>query len=195
LDAENDNRRVHPRTSMFVLATMAAASATGPIKIRNMSLGGALIEGGTLPPIGEHLSLCRGELAISGRIVWRQPGKAGLCFDHEVDVVDWLPAGSVGQQRVDRTFHELKTNAALSRPVSSAPIETSPVGKLDLLSVAAALDILADSLAEDAGIIAAYSSKLQVLDAASQMLRRFAASATSPPSYSGSAAASASRSY
>ena len=30
---------------MFVLATMAAPTVSGPVKIRNMSVGGALIEG------------------------------------------------------------------------------------------------------------------------------------------------------
>ncbi len=180
---------------MFVLATMAAASASGPIKIRNMSLGGALIEGGTLPPIGEHLSLRRGELAISGRIVWRQSGKAGLSFDHAVEVMDWLPAGSGGQQRVDHAFHELKANSAPARPASSAPVEAAPIGRFDLLNLAQALDVLADSLAEDARIVAAHSAKLQALDAASQMLRRLADSTGLPFGHSGSAAASVSRSF
>ena len=96
---------------MFVLATMAAASGSAPIKIRNMSQGGALLEGGALPPVGEHLSLRRGELVVSGHVVWRQQGKAGLSFDCAVEVMDWLPSGSGGQQRVDRTFQELKAGS------------------------------------------------------------------------------------
>jgi hypothetical protein len=178
---------------MFVLATMAAASATGPIKIRNMSLGGALLEGGALPGVGEHLSLRRGELAISGQIVWRQQGKAGLSFDHDVEVTDWLPAGSGGQQRVDRTFHEFSTNSPPSRPVNGAPPEASAVGKSDLLTVANALDVLADILAEDPRIVALHASKLQVLDAASQILRRCADYPVSPSSQS--AAVSAPRAF
>ena len=180
---------------MFVLATMAAASGSGPIKIRNMSQGGALLEGGALPAVGEHLSLRRGELAVSGHVVWRQQGKAGLSFDCHVEVMDWLPAGS-GQQRVDRTFQELKASSAPARPVGSPRAGPSPIGKSDLLTVADALDVLADVLAEDSRLVALHASKLQVLDAASQILRRCAEPPVSPPSNAGaSIAVSAARSF
>ena len=46
---------------MLVLASMAAESVSGPIKIRNMSPEGALIESSALPQVGEHLSLRRAE--------------------------------------------------------------------------------------------------------------------------------------
>lgn len=180
---------------MFVLATMAAASASGPIKIRNMSQGGALLEGGALPAVGEHLSLRRGELAVSGHVVWRQQGKAGLSFDCVVEVLDWLPTGGGGQQRVDRTFQELKATPAPARPVGSPPAGPSPIGKSDLLTVADALDVLADILAEDPRIVALHASKLQVLDAASQILRRCADYPVSPSRQAASIAASAARSF
>lgn len=161
---------------MFVLATMAAPNASGPVKIRNMSLSGALIEGEALPRIGEQLRLQRGELTASGRIVWRREGKAGLRFEHAVEVSRWLPTGSGGQQQVDQTFHDLRSATAHAKVSPMEQIEASPVGTEDLLKVAAALDALADDLAEDAAVVARYSAKLQSLDIASQLLRRFAAS-------------------
>lgn len=195
LDGSGENRRAYPRTSMFVLATMAAPSVSGPIKIRNMSQGGALLEGGTLPPIGECLSLRRGELAISGQIVWRQQGKAGLSFANAVEVTDWLPAGSGGQQRVDRTFHEIKAEPAPAPPASRAPARPAAIETSDLLKAAAGLDALADILAEDGRIIAAYASKLQVLDAASQMLRKCAQDVALSCAPSGAANEPASRAF
>jgi hypothetical protein len=161
---------------MFVLATMAAPTVSGTVKVRNMSLGGALIEGDALPRIGEQLRLHRGELTVCGRIVWRHAGKAGLCFEHEVEVSRWLPAGSGGQQQVDRTFQELKTSPIDPTPPAAARIEPSPISPEDLLNVAEALDTLADALAEDARVVADHSAKLQSLDMASQLLRRFATS-------------------
>lgn len=180
-NTQPETQRAHARTSMFVLASMAAASASGPVKIRNMSPSGALIEGGTLPHVGEHLSIRRGELAVAGRIVWRLDGRAGLQFDGEVDVADWMPAGGNRQQKVDQTFQELK--AAAAAPIVPAPAVTpappprlgpSPIERLDLLETADALDALADFLAEDAEMIARLSTKLQTLDIASQLLRRCA---------------------
>lgn len=176
MDTGPEQRRTHPRTSMFVLATMAAPGVSAPIKIRNMSLGGALVEGAALPPIGEQLRLQRGELTVCGRIVWRLEGKAGLRFEHAVEVSRWLPGGSAGQQQVDRAFQELKSAQVHPARRPMAPLETSPVTNRDVLNVADALDALADALAEDAGVIAAHSAKLQSLDMASQLLRRFAAS-------------------
>src|SRR5690606_3580418 len=167
-------QRAHPRTSMFVLASMIGASVSGPIKIRNMSPGGALIEGAALPHVGEHLSLGRGELSAAGTIVWRDGGRAGLRFDHYVEVAAWLPAGSRQQQQVDQTFHELKNGLALTAPWPAAPAGTSPIGKADLLDAARALDALADALAEDAQVIANHSTRLQALDIAAQLLRRCA---------------------
>jgi hypothetical protein len=57
----------------------------------------------------------------------------------------------------------------------------SVIEKTDLLKLAEGLDVLANLLAEDARIIAVHASRLQVLDAASQMLRRCAADAVLLP--------------
>ena len=175
MNAAPDTNRAHPRTSMFVLASMAAETVSGLVKVRNMSSEGALIESAALPHVGEHLSLRRGELAAAGRIVWREGGIAGLRFDDRVEVAAWLPAGS-RQQQVDQIVHELKNGlveAALSAPARTG---TSPIAKSDLLEAAKALDALADALAEDMQVIARHSTKLQALDIASQLLRRCAGS-------------------
>ena len=179
MEAVREARRAHQRTSLFVLATLTAPSVSGPVKIRNISLCGALIEGAALPIPGEQLSLRRGELSVSGKIVWRLEGKAGVQFDTHVRVASWLPAGTGGQQEVDRTFHELKANPGLAVPPPAAPGRTLPTGHLSALGVADALDALADDLAEDAGVVAAHGSKLQALDIASQVLRKLAASTPS----------------
>ena len=44
---------------MFVIATMSAITASGPIKIRNLSRHGAHIEGAELPGLGDDLKLRR----------------------------------------------------------------------------------------------------------------------------------------
>ena len=163
---------------MFVLATMAATTAAGPVRIRNMSPAGGMIEGECLPCVGELVSLRRGALSVSGTVVWRQEGRAGLRFDRAIDVTGWLPAGSTGQQAVDRAFQELKANSAApaSYPVQAQQIPSSPVDATELLRTAAALDALADALAEDPAVVASHGSKLQTFDIAAQLLRRYAAS-------------------
>jgi hypothetical protein len=155
--------RAHPRTSMFVLATMAAASLTGPVKVRNMSPDGALIEGATLPGVGDHLSLQRGELKATGQIVWQDGGKAGVRFR---------------QQLVEQTVYELKNASVaptLTAPAAArAPLPSSAIERVDLLEAADALDTLADALAGDNEVVLNHSTTLQVLDVAAQLLRRCA---------------------
>jgi len=162
---------------MFVLATLKAATLLGPVKIRNMSPAGALIEAGALPAIGEPVSIQRGELAAAGHVVWRLEGRAGVRFDREVDVADWLPAASRRQQQVDQTFQQLKEGTVVPFVAPGAPAGPSPIDRQDLMEAAEALDALADVLAEDAAMIAGHSAKLQALDMASQFLRRFAGAA------------------
>jgi len=123
------------------------------------------------------ISLRRGTLSASGTVVWRQEGKAGLRFDRPIDVTGWLPAGSTGQQAVDRAFQELKAAAAApSYPTQVPQLQQSPVDTDELLRTAAALDDLADALAEDPAVVASHGSKLQTFDIAAQLLRRYAAS-------------------
>ena len=175
--------RAHPRTSMFVMATMSAPSASGPIRIRNMSLGGAMIEGAPLPPIGDPLHLRRGELAVTGYVVLCREGRAGMRFDCAVQVSDWLPsAAACGQQRVDQTFQALKAEAAGTAPTAPvapaapplAPARPAPVAPAELVRTAAAIDELADVLAEDMDVVMRHGGRLQVLDLAGQVLRRLA---------------------
>jgi hypothetical protein len=160
---------------MFVLASMDAPAVSGSIKIRNMSRHGALIEGDVLPGVGEHLRLRRGELTVSGRIVWRHAGKAGLRFEQDVEVSRWLPTAGGGQQQVDRAFRDLKAGTVEPAPLAAAQFRAAPAVRGDALKAAEALDALADALSEDAAVITNHASKLQSLDIASQLLRRLAA--------------------
>jgi hypothetical protein len=160
---------------MFVLASMDAPAVSGSVKIRNMSLHGALIEGDALPGVGELLRLRRGDLTVSGRIVWRNAGKAGLRFQQDVEVSRWLPSAGGGQQQVDRAFHDLKSGTAEPVPAPTAQFAVPPTAGEEALKVADALDALADALSEDAAVVRNHGSKLQSLDIASQLLRRSAA--------------------
>ena len=166
--------RSEPRTNMFVMASMSSSSVSGPVKIRNLSEHGALIESAQLPAVGEMLELRRGEILVSGRVVWRLDGKAGLQLDGPVTPTDWMPAGHAGQAAVDSTFQNLKTGVGTSPVSQAAPSTGQPSDPTMLRRTADSLDALADSLAEDSDVVARHASELQVLDIASQTLRKLA---------------------
>jgi hypothetical protein len=170
LDDQDVNNRIEQRTNLFVLATLSSASASGQVRIRNMSPIGALIEGPVLPAVGEQLHLSRGASSIEGRIAWCRAGKAGVRFCARVEVGAWTPGGNTAQHRVDGVVQQVKTGAvplgADERSISQA------LGSSDLERLAKAVDSLSDALADDPATVARFGSKLQTLDVASQVLRK-----------------------
>ena len=100
-DAPPDGRK-QIRTHLFVAATLYTADGSTPVRIRNMSQFGALIESTDLPGVGNHIKLKRGRLSVAGRIAWREARKAGVQLEAAIHVSDWMfRAGSAGQQQVD----------------------------------------------------------------------------------------------
>jgi hypothetical protein len=74
-------RRAEPRYSVLLAGRAIAASCSGPVTIRDLSLSGALLDGPSLPPLGRLLILKRGPFEIAGRIAWRKGNRAGLRFE------------------------------------------------------------------------------------------------------------------
>jgi hypothetical protein len=176
LEIEQDQTRLEARTNMFVMASISATTASGPVKIRNLSSRGALIESSILPAAGESLELKRGPLFAAAEIVWREGNKAGLRFDRSIDVVDWLPSAHCAQHAVDTVVQQAK--AVVAGHTTVANQQTADQNSIDadqLRRLARALDLLADDLADDAAVVTRHAQKLQALDIAAQMLRKLAA--------------------
>jgi hypothetical protein len=92
-----------------------------------------------------------------------------------------MPAGSSRQQEVDRIFHDLKRRPIDASSAGMIEITPSLITDADLLSLATSLDALADDLADDDNVITRHASRLQVLDTASQLLRKLAAGGFNGP--------------
>lgn len=172
--AARESRR-QPRTNMFVMATLYSEAGSAPVKIRNLSPTGALVEGGVLPPPAARVSLSRGSLTIVGSVVWRTDARAGLKFEGTAAVADWLPNGtrSAPQQRVDEIVQQFKA-APDAQPIST-DAALRPVTALELARAKKQIESLAEDLAEDLEVVVRHGSKLQSLDLAAQLLGKLAA--------------------
>lgn len=73
------NRRSR-RSPVLLAASVEIAGAEQPVKLRNLSKDGALIEGERLPLEGTTTFFKRNELRVKGRIVWVEGRFAGLAF-------------------------------------------------------------------------------------------------------------------
>src|SRR5689334_6559710 len=101
--APSSEHRVESRSNIFVMATIYAAGSSTPVRVRNMSPSGALVEAAELPPAGTSIRLSRGSLEVIGDIMWVDEHRAGVRFAGPVRVGDWLPQGKrgSGQQLID----------------------------------------------------------------------------------------------
>jgi hypothetical protein len=75
----SQNRRSR-RSPVFLAATVEVAGVPQPVKLRNLSEEGALIEGERLPLEGTTTFFQRNELRLKSRVVWVLGTYAGVAF-------------------------------------------------------------------------------------------------------------------
>jgi hypothetical protein len=78
------DRRSH-RSPVLLAATIEIAGEPVPVRLRNLSEEGALIEGERLPVQGSSTCFKRNELQLRGRVVWVEGRYAGVAFDERLN--------------------------------------------------------------------------------------------------------------
>lgn len=173
------DKRQTERAKLFLAATLHAGNGMRKVTVRNMSIGGALVEMHEPPPVGTAVELGRGHLRASGTVVWVRGSECGLHFDMALPLQDWLPRASYdGQKRVDATIAKVRAGAPLPEqrtdPAPAAQDATRSVLIVRLTEelgyVARLLESLGDELADDRTVTARHGAKLQDLDIAIQIL-------------------------
>ena len=176
------------RTNLLLTASIEFNGLTAQVRIRNVSETGAMIEGTHLPASGGRLWLKRANLQVAATVAWAGGGKAGIHFDDRVTVEAWgggkpRPielSGLRDQRRVDALQHAIRAGLPI-QPSEEAP--AAPADNQDQLNariaeelnyVARMIESLGDQLAGDAAILHKYSSSLQTLDLANQILSHLA---------------------
>ena len=75
----SQNRRSR-RSNVLMSATIELSGVSLPVKLRNLSAEGALIEGENLPVEGAELLFRKAELSLPARIAWVDANRAGVAF-------------------------------------------------------------------------------------------------------------------
>jgi hypothetical protein len=155
------------RSNVFLAAVIEAPGGPFPVRIRNVSVSGALLEGPELPQEGTPVDLRRGHLSAKGEVAWRDEDQCGVRFEASIVVAAWVKrVGHTGQEQVDRAV------ASLRRPGFAGPIETAPQAA-DLQTISASLDEICERLANSKDLSIEIAEELLKLDTIAQSLRRF----------------------
>lgn len=170
--------RSTPRASIYLAATLYCDGSSAPVKIRNLSATGALVESGVTPIRGALVQLIRGGLIVHGLVAWSSGNRCGLKFSGRVDVEQWRGARTnVEQQRVDDIVRVVKAGAVplpvpslTALPAGEAISASCPCSASDLQRVSKLLEQLAGVLADDAEIVKRHGPILQNLDIAMQFI-------------------------
>ena len=75
----NQNRRAR-RSPVLLAASVEVAGVATPVKLRNLSEEGALVEGDQLPLEGSTTFFERNDLRVKSRVAWVHGKLAGLAF-------------------------------------------------------------------------------------------------------------------
>jgi hypothetical protein len=168
-----DEGRRQPRTHLFVAAILYSGGRAAPVRIRNMSPSGALLEGAGIAEAGTAVTLKRGSLEAFGVVAWSADLKAGIAFSGPVEIASWMSRKPPSHQaRVDDIVAEIRTGQP--RPDHGKPAtKANGAGSLEteLAQLRADLSRLCGMLANDPALIAAHP-EIQMFDVSVQRIDR-----------------------
>jgi hypothetical protein len=78
-------RRQWPRQLIALSARLSTVGRDYAVRIRDLSSGGARIEGAEFPAVGADVMLKRGEAAVFGKVAWVSGNQAGVAFEEALD--------------------------------------------------------------------------------------------------------------
>ena len=85
------NDRARPqRSPVFLVASLESNGTVVDVRLRNISDGGALIDGTCLPQAGSAVVFRREAIVAHGTIAWVHGRLAGIQFDHPLEALELL---------------------------------------------------------------------------------------------------------
>lgn len=98
------HKRRSPRSPVMLSAALELAEASHPVVLRNLSSGGALVEGDTPPGEGMRVHFVRNSLRVAGHIVWVEGRCAGIAFGRRLERAEVLRQSPKPRRPCDAPF-------------------------------------------------------------------------------------------
>lgn len=102
--SNNPQNRKSRRSNVLMAASLELSGTSLPVKLRNLSSEGALVEGDKLPVEGAAIVFRKGELSVPGRVAWAKTRHAGISFSQQLDAEQVLRHVPAPRPRVHPEF-------------------------------------------------------------------------------------------
>ena len=99
----SQNRKTR-RSNVLMTASLELSGTSLPVKLRNLSAEGALVEGDKLPVEGASILFRKGDLGVAGNVAWVNGRQAGINFVQKLNPEQLLRHVPTPRPRVTPTF-------------------------------------------------------------------------------------------
>jgi len=82
--SNNPQNRKARRSNVLMSASLELSGTSLPVKLRNLSAEGALVEGDKLPVEGASIQFRKGDLSVAGSVAWVNGRQAGVAFARDL---------------------------------------------------------------------------------------------------------------
>ena len=96
--------RKNRRSNVLMSASLELSGTSLPVKLRNLSAEGALVEGDKLPVEGASLLFRKGDLSMPGAVAWVNGRQAGINFAQKLNPEQLLRHVPTPKPRVAPSF-------------------------------------------------------------------------------------------
>lgn len=92
------------RSNVLMSASLELSGTSLPVKLRNLSADGALVEGDKLPVEAASILFRKGDLSMTGTVAWVKGRQAGINFDQKLNPDQLLRHVPAPRPRVTTSF-------------------------------------------------------------------------------------------
>ncbi|QDP20181.1 PilZ domain-containing protein [Sphingomonas xanthus] len=113
-ESNNPQNRKSRRSNVLMAASLELSGTSLPVKLRNLSAEGALVEGDKLPVEGSAIQFRKGDLSVAAKVAWCKTRHAGISFEHKLDPDQVMRHVPVPRARVKPNFRRPGLKSQLS---------------------------------------------------------------------------------
>jgi hypothetical protein len=101
--SQSQNRKTR-RSNVLMSASLELSGTALPVKLRNLSADGALVESDKLPVEGASVLFRKGDLSMPGNVAWVNGRQAGISFAQKLNPEQLLRHVPAPRPRVTPSF-------------------------------------------------------------------------------------------